>query len=95
MPAGVYVVQVKIGEKSYYGMANIGYRPTVRMAKHELTAEVNIFYFNQDIYGKHITMCFLEKIRAEHKFEDLEKLKQQLKEDRKQAKHILERYLGN
>lgn len=95
MPAGVYVVQVKIGEKSFYGMANIGYRPTIRMAKHELTAEVNIFHFNQDIYGKHITMCFLEKIRAEHKFEDLEKLKLQLKKDREQAKHILDRYWGN
>lgn len=95
MPAGVYVVQVKIGEKSFYGMANIGYRPTIRMAKHELTAEVNIFNFNHDIYGKYITMCFLEKIRAEHKFEDLEKLKLQLKKDREQAKHILDRYLGN
>lgn len=95
MPAGVYVVQVKIGEKSFYGMANIGYRPTIRMAKHELTAEVNIFHFNQDIYGKHITMCFLEKIRAEHKFEDLEKLKLQLKKDREQAKLILDRYWGN
>lgn len=95
MPAGVYVVQVKIGERSFYGMANIGYRPTIRMAKHELTAEVNIFNFNHDIYGKHITMCFLEKIRAEQKFEDLEKLKIQLKKDRDQAKHLLDRYLGN
>jgi len=94
MPAGVYVVQVKLGDEMFFGMANIGYRPTIRMAKHELTSEVNIFDFNRDIYGRHITMCFLEKIREEQKFEDLEKLKAQLKKDRKQAKEVLQRLIG-
>jgi len=89
MPAGVYVVQIKIGEESFYGMANIGYRPTIRMAKHELTSEVNIFNFNKDIYGRHITMCFLEKIREEQKFEGLDKLKIQLKNDRERSLVVL------
>jgi len=89
MPAGVYVVQIKIGEESFYGMANIGYRPTIRMAKHELTSEVNIFNLNKDIYGRHITMCFLEKIREEQKFEGLDKLKIQLKNDRERSLVVL------
>lgn len=94
MPSGVYVVQVKLGDEVFYGMANIGYRPTIKMVKHELTAEVNIFDFNRDIYGRHITMCFLEKIREEQKFEDIEKLKIQLKKDRELASQVLKRHLG-
>lgn len=93
MPAGVYAVQVKIDDKLFYGMANIGYRPTIRMAKHELTSEVNIFDFSRDIYGRHITMYFLEKIREEHKFEDLEKLKIQLKKDRTQTLLLIDRIM--
>jgi riboflavin kinase/FMN adenylyltransferase len=82
MPAGVYAVQVKIADELYYGMANIGYRPTIKHLKHELTAEVNILDFNKDIYGRFITICFLEKIRDEQKFDGLEQLTQQLNRDR-------------
>lgn len=91
MPAGVYLVEVILGEEKFYGMANIGYRPTIRMNKHELTAEVNIFKFNRDIYGKKITMCFLEKLREEQKFEGLEKLKEQLRKDRDAACELMDR----
>jgi len=91
MPAGVYLVEVILGVEKFYGMANIGYRPTIRMNKHELTAEVNIFKFNRDIYGKKITMCFLEKLREEQKFEGLEKLKEQLRKDRDAACELMDR----
>lgn len=91
MPGGVYVVQVKVGEEDFYGMANIGYRPTIQLKKHELTSEVNIFGFDRDIYGQYITMCFLEKIREEIKFDSLEDLKTQLSLDNKKANHIVER----
>ncbi len=90
MPAGVYVVQVKINKELFYGMANIGYRPTVKISKHDLTAEVNIFYFDRDIYGKYISICFLEKIREEQKFDSMDLLKQQLKKDKEQAYSFVE-----
>ena len=90
MPAGVYVVQVKINKDSYFGMANIGYRPTIRLQKHELTAEVNILGFDKDIYGKEITICFLEKIREEEKFNGLEQLKEQLRKDKTRVELIVE-----
>lgn len=93
MPPGVYVVEIKIGKEEFYGMANIGYRPTIRSEKHELTSEVNIFNFNRDIYGKHITMCFLEKIREEEKFDGLEALKIQLNADKEKACLIMERFV--
>jgi riboflavin kinase/FMN adenylyltransferase len=85
MPPGVYVVEVEVEEKNYFGMANIGYRPTLGYAKHELTAEVHIFKFNQDIYGTILNMFFLEKLRDEHKFIDLDHLKIQLRQDKKSA----------
>lgn len=92
MPAGVYVVEILLKKEHFYGMANIGYRPTIKLDKHELTAEVNIFKFNRDIYDHMITMQFLEKIRDEIKFDSLESLTQQLKKDRNQACSIMERY---
>jgi len=92
MPAGVYVVQVKMDKELFFGMANIGYRPTVKLRKHELTAEVNIFHFNRDIYGKHIRICFLDKIREEQKFDSMEILTNQLKKDREQAYLFVERF---
>ncbi len=91
MPAGVYVVQVKIGDDLYYGMANIGYRPTIKLQKHDLTAEVNILYFDQDIYGEEITICFIEKIREEEKFAGIEELKEQLRKDRRQTDSVVAR----
>jgi len=91
MPAGVYVVQVRIGKDSYFGMANIGYRPTIRLQKHELTAEVNILRFDKDIYGKEITICFLEKIREEEKFNGLEQLKEQLRKDKTRVELVVNR----
>ncbi len=92
MPPGVYVVEILLEEEHFYGMANIGYRPTIRQDKHELNAEVNIFKFNRDIYDHTITMQFLEKIRDEIKFDSLESLTQQLKKDREQACSIMLRY---
>jgi len=91
MPAGVYVVQVRIGQGLYFGMANIGYRPTIRLQKHDLTAEVNILNFNKDIYGKEISICFLERIREEEKFAGLEELKTQLKKDRARVELVIGR----
>jgi riboflavin kinase / FMN adenylyltransferase len=86
---GVYVVSIKLGDTLHYGMANIGYRPTVSSDPGLKTIEVHIFDFNQDIYGKCITLAFLDKLRDEKKFRDVEALKEQLHKDRDQALHII------
>lgn len=77
---GVYVVEVLLYNKSFKGMMNIGFNPTVSGA-HQ-TVEVNILNFNQDIYGKNIQVSLLEKIRDEQKFDSLEALKNQLANDK-------------
>jgi len=85
---GVYACRVYWMGKYYKGMSNIGYRPTIN--KGELTIEVNIFDFDQQIYDQQITISFVERMRDEVKFENVEALKEQLKVDRINAMKLME-----
>ena len=66
-------------------MANVGVRPTIGGNKALL--EVHLFDFNQDIYGKHVQVHFLHKLRDEQKFADLDALITQIKLDSAEAKN--------
>ena len=66
--------------KTYKGIANIGLRPTFNDLKEPL-AEIHILNFNSDIYGKNISFEFLNMIREEVKFNNIDKLKEQIKKD--------------
>ena len=77
---GVYAVRVNVANEVYKGMMNIGYRPTV--SGNSLSLEVNIFDFNQDIYGQTISVEFVHYLREEQKFNSLEALKNQLQADK-------------
>ena len=77
---GVYLVEVETLGGHYYGMANIGVRPTVSGAGVR-TIETHIFDFDELIYGLDIRLRFIAKIRDEHRFESLEVLKEQLASD--------------
>ncbi|CAL7964333.1 bifunctional riboflavin kinase/FMN adenylyltransferase [Gammaproteobacteria bacterium] len=86
---GVYVVKVYDSEKSpLFGVANIGFRPTV--SGKDKSFEVYIFNFNANIYGKRIAIEFCEKIRDEQKFASLEELKLQIEKDVKTASLLLQ-----
>jgi riboflavin kinase/FMN adenylyltransferase len=84
---GVYAVSVLYNGKNYNGMMNIGDRPTVNGK--ERTIEVNIFDFQTDIYGEKLQIEFIDRIRDQKKFNGLEELKMQLREDQKTAQKIL------
>lgn len=86
---GIYAVEIWIDEKKYYGMMSIGKNPTVS-SDDEIKLEVNIFEFSGDIYGKNIRINFIEYIRDEIKFENIEELKKQMQGDRKEVKKIIE-----
>lgn len=85
---GVFATMVQADGESYKGMTNIGYRPTID-ADH-LTIEVNIFDFYKDIYGKDITLSFIEHIRSEKRFASLGDLQLQLANDKIVAGKLLE-----
>ncbi len=78
---GVYAVNVLIGKQSYKGMLNIGTNPTTDL-DNSIKIEVNIFDFDQDIYGERIKVEFVKRIRNEEKFANLDELKQALANDK-------------
>jgi riboflavin kinase/FMN adenylyltransferase len=71
----------------FQGMMNIGKRPTIDGMN--MTIEVNIFDFDKEIYGEELKIEFIDRIRDELKFIDLEALKNQIKLDKVQALSIL------
>ena len=78
---GVYFVKVNTLGRDFFGMCNIGCRPTLGEGK-ERTIETHIFDFDEDIYGLDIEVSFLSKIRDEVRFGTLEELKCQLSRDK-------------
>ena len=77
---GIYIVKSEWNGKTVFGMMSIGFNPTVNGDKK--TIEVNYFDFNEDLYGKKISVSILSRIRDEEKFESLEALTQQLHQDK-------------
>lgn len=82
---GVYAVHVYHNFKKYYGMLNIGTRPSVSL-RNESKIEVHIFNFCEEIYGDELRVSFIKRIRDEQKFASFELLTEQLKNDRKTIK---------
>jgi riboflavin kinase/FMN adenylyltransferase len=81
LPAdGVYAVELSVNQKIFKGMGNIGFRPTVDGANRSL--EVHLFDFDGDLYGQQVAVLFHQRMRPEHKFENLTALQNQLVADR-------------
>ena len=87
--AGAYAVKVRV-ENSVewkHGMMNIGMRPT--FDGHKRTLEVHIFRLNEDLYGQQMLVSFVERLREEQRFENVEALISQLQQDAILAEQIL------
>ncbi|MCI7814578.1 MAG: bifunctional riboflavin kinase/FAD synthetase [Lachnospiraceae bacterium] len=79
-PNGVYVSGTVIGGKTYPGITNIGYKPTVGETAFR-GVETYLFDFDQDLYGKKIEVQLYQYVRPEKKFHSLEELKERMKVD--------------
>ncbi len=90
-PCGVYAVRVILSKKKFYGMANIGRRPSFHKEDGRINIEVHIFNFHQKIYGQEIIVEFFKKIRDERMFNSKDQLIEQLKRDEKKARKLLSR----
>lgn len=84
---GVYIVKSIILSVAYFGMLNIGNRPTIDGKQQ--TIEVHFFNFDKNIYEENIQIELLKFIRDEEKFESIEALKNQLVEDEITIKNII------
>jgi riboflavin kinase/FMN adenylyltransferase len=86
-PALTGVFAVKLDGMN--SVANLGVRPTIGGVP-KLMLEVNVLDFNADLYGKHVHVEFLHKIRDEMKFDGLDALKAQIAKDVVAAKSYFE-----
>jgi len=86
---GVYAVTVELRSGIHSGMLYIGERPTLEGAQHHRVVEVNIFELDRDLYGETISVRFVERIRADERFADLDSLRAQLHKDRDTVKQSM------
>lgn len=87
---GVYAVKALVGNEIYGGMLCIGHRPTLNNG-HNRSIEVHLFDFNRDLYGQSLRLEFIDWLRDNRKFNNLDELTTQLGHDEAEAREILQR----
>ena len=88
---GIFVVELAgVGEHPLRGVASLGIRPTVK-TQGPPVLEVHVFDFDGDLYGRHVRVDFLHKLRDEEKYADLETLTRQIALDVENAKAFFNR----
>lgn len=87
---GVYAVLVSIDHTVYKGMLYIGTRPTLRTDE-KISVEVNLFDFEGDLYDRTLTVTFVDYIRSDKKFDNIDQLVRQIYADKKAVIQRLER----
>ncbi|WP_027467421.1 bifunctional riboflavin kinase/FAD synthetase [Deefgea rivuli] len=83
---GIFVVEVQGLERTYQGVASLGFRPTIHGGDAKPKLEVHLFDFNRDIYRAHLRVNFLAKLRDEEKYPDFDTLIAQIQKDCDQAR---------
>jgi len=88
---GVYFISGTINSNNYYGMCNIGYRPTFN--GEQFVMEAHFFEFpKKNIYNKKIKIEFLDRLRNERKFSNTKELTDQIKIDKKTCINLMQKY---
>ncbi len=78
---GVYCARVTVEDREYFGIANVGSKPTVQEEK-LFGLETHLFHCNEDLYGRQAKTELLRFVRPEQRFSSVEKLREQLKQDK-------------
>lgn len=84
---GVYAVQAHVDHRRLDGVASIGVRPT--FGGGPVSIEVYLFDFQEDIYGKHVDLSFVKRLRGEKKFANVDSLVNQMQKDVEEGKNVL------
>jgi len=86
---GIFSVLVTHRDRQLQGVASIGFNPTIDDSRIP-RLEVFLFDFDEDIYGEHLSVSFVKKLRDEYAFPDLDALKKQISVDIEQARDSLD-----
>ena len=86
---GVYCARVIVDDKVYYGIANVGSKPTVQ-SEPVYGVETHLFSCNEDLYGRQAKTELLTFVRPEQKFASVEELRLQLEKDKEFGKRYFE-----
>jgi riboflavin kinase/FMN adenylyltransferase len=94
---GIYAVYARLGKERRQGVANVGVRPSFEVGGARLV-EVHILDFDEAIYGCDLVVEFVERLREERRYANVEELKAQIERDVEKARRILgeeKRVIGN
>jgi riboflavin kinase / FMN adenylyltransferase len=87
VPTGVYACRADLGDTSHRAVTNVGVRPT--FGDGVLAVEVHILDFTGDIYGRRMSLAFVERLREERRFESVDALAAQIQRDVAAARDCL------
>lgn len=88
-PFGVYAVTFYVDGRQFFGIANIGRKPTIKAKdgrKNPVGIETFLFDFDGDLYGKHVRATFHAFIRPERKFESVEAMQEEIRKNEEQVR---------
>lgn len=85
---GVYLTRHTYNKQTYFGITNVGVRPTFYDDSH-VFVECHILDFSGDMYGREVKIEFLDKIRDEHKFPTIDALREQIAKDKESAYNLI------
>ena len=83
---GVYATRVEVEGKTYGGVTNVGVKPTIGADR--ANVETTLLDFEGNLYGKQMTVYFLDFLRPEQRFDSLDELKAQISRDKETAEKI-------
>ena len=89
-PNGVYATTLEVGGIVHAAMTNIGVRPTFNDST-ETTVETHVLGFEGDLYGRQVRLAFVQRLRDERRFDDLDGLKTQIEADKRRAERLFTR----
>jgi riboflavin kinase / FMN adenylyltransferase len=89
-PNGVYVTAALVGGTILASVANIGYRPTVTPGEHRVL-EIHLLDFADDLYGAPVRLAFVQRLRDERAFPDVDALRAQIATDVRSTQELFER----
>ena len=88
-PHGVYATTMTIDGLVHAGLTNIGIRPTFNET--EPTIETHLLRYSGDLYGRHVRLSFVQRLRDERRFDNVDALRAQIEADRLRADHLFSR----